>query len=317
MDEGDAHVPVLVEAAIDWLGPALEGGGRLVDCTLGAGGHAMAFLEAMPDVTLIGIDRDEEALEVARTRLERFGDRVRLVKANFADLETVLGPEHGEVAAILYDLGVSSMQLDQPWRGFGYRTGFPLDMRMNKGDQVTAAEIVNKYSERRISEIIARYGEERFSRRIARAIVSRRQREPFSDAGDLAEVVKAAIPAATRRTGPHPARRTFQALRIETNNELTSLETSLPKAVDALKPGGRIAVISYHSLEDRVVKTIFQSLARGCVCPPDAPVCTCGYEPKVAVLTRRPLRPSDEEVARNRRADSAKMRVAEKLPEAA
>lgn len=311
------HIPVLSSAATEWLAPALSGSGPLIDCTLGAGGHSEAFLDAFPELVVIGIDLDTEALEAAGRRLGRFGRRARTVRANFADIETVARDEgYGQVAAILYDLGVSSPQLDRAGRGFGYRSGFSLDMRMDQDQALKAQDIVNKYSEKDLKSIISSYGEERFAHRIARAIVQRRQVRPFEDAGDLAEVVKTAIPAATRRTGPHPARRTFQALRIATNRELESLEQSLTVAVDLLAAGGRVAVISYHSLEDRIAKRVLRTAAEGCTCPKDLPVCVCGKTPVMKVLTSRPVRPSPDEVAANPRSESARMRVAEKLAEA-
>lgn len=315
---GFRHVPVLSGPALDWLTPALEGPGPLVDCTLGAGGHSEAFLEALPDLVVIGIDRDRDALEAAGRRLKPYGNRMRLVQANFADIEQAArGEGYEQVGAILYDLGVSSPQLDRAERGFGFRSGFPLDMRMDQKADLKAQDIVNNYSEDRLVDIIFRYGEEKFARRVARAIVLRRAVQPFEEASDLAEVVKTAIPAATRRTGPHPARRTFQALRIETNAELESLERSLATAVDLLRPGGRVAVISYHSLEDRIAKQAFRAAAQGCSCPKDLPICVCGKSPRVKVLTNRPVRPDEKETARNPRSDSARMRVAEKIAEAA
>lgn len=315
---GFRHVPVLSGPALEWLTPALTGEGPLVDCTLGAGGHSEAFLSALPDLVVIGIDRDRDALEAAERRLEPFGSRMRLVQANFADIEQAArGEGYEQVGAILYDLGVSSPQLDRAERGFGFRSGFPLDMRMDQKADLKAQDIVNSYSEDRLVDLIFRYGEEKFARRVARAIVLRRAVQPFEEASDLAEVVKTAIPAATRRTGPHPARRTFQALRIETNAELDSLERSLAAAVDLLRPGGRVAVISYHSLEDRIAKQTFRTAAEGCTCPKDLPICVCGKSPRVKVLTNRPVRPDEEETARNPRSDSARMRVAEKMSEAA
>lgn len=317
MDETQAdfaHTPVLVAEAVEWLRPALEPDGLLVDCTLGGGGHAEAFLEVLPDLEIIGIDRDDEALAVAARRLARFGKRFRRTKSNFAQIGEVVG-RHGyeEVAAVLYDLGASTAQLRRPYRGFGYRGGFALDMRMDQSTaSPDAADIVNNYSEARLADILFSYGEERFSRRIARAIVARRATRPFLDAGDLAEVVRGAIPAATRRTGPHPARRTFQALRIETNQELESLQRSLEQAVEVVRPGGRIAAISYHSLEDRIVKRTFRDFARGCICPPDLPHCACGREPQLALLTPRPVCPGPEEMEANPSSQSARMRVAEK-----
>jgi 16S rRNA (cytosine1402-N4)-methyltransferase len=300
--------------AVEWLSPALDDSGPLVDCTVGGGGHSEAFLEALPGLTVVAIDRDTEALEAAAGRLSRFGNRVRFVKSNFAGIEDVLEElGHEQVGAFLYDLGVSSPQLGRADRGFGYRPGFALDMRMDQSAARNAADIVNNYSETELIDIIFRYGEERFARRIARAIVRRRAERMFTDAGDLAEVVKAAIPAATRRTGPHPARRTFQALRIETNQELESLASALDSSIDLLRTGGRVAVMSYHSLEDRLVKQAFREAAQGCICPRDVPVCVCNRHPKVKVLTGKPIRPSEQELAVNPRADSARMRVAMKL----
>ena len=314
MTEAFEHVPVLASEALHWLGPVLGPEDVLVDCTLGGGGHSEAFLERFPHLRIVALDRDDEALSAAKARLERFGDRVSFWKSNFAGIGEVLKERgHGEVAAIFYDLGVSSPQLDRPGRGFGYRAGFALDMRMDRDSDLKAADIVNSYSIDELTNIIARYGEERFARRVARAVVERRERQPFADAGDLAEVVKAAIPAATRRTGPHPARRTFQALRIETNAELESLEQALESSIELLRVGGRVAVISYHSLEDRIVKHAFRDAAQGCICPKDVPVCVCNRKPKLKVLTGKPVRPSAEEIAANPRSDSARMRVAEKL----
>jgi 16S rRNA (cytosine1402-N4)-methyltransferase len=308
------HVPVLLAEAVEWLTPALSDGGPLVDCTVGGGGHSEAFLEAVPGLTVVAIDRDSEALEAAARRLDRFGEAVRFVKANFADIGDVLrGLGHEQVGALLYDLGVSSPQLGRAGRGFGYRPGFALDMRMDQSSATKAADIVNNYSETELSDIIFRYGEDRFARRIAHAIVQRRAQRSFTDAGDLAEVVKAAIPAATRRTGPHPARRTFQAIRIETNQELESLEKALDSSIDLLRPGGRIAVMSYHSLEDRIVKNTFREAAQGCICPRDVPVCVCGHRASLKVLTSKAIRPGEHEVEVNPRADSARMRVAVKL----
>jgi 16S rRNA (cytosine1402-N4)-methyltransferase len=308
------HVPVLLSEVVEWLAPALKDAGPLVDCTVGGGGHSEAFLQRFPELEVVAIDRDADALAAAAGRLERFEGRVRFVKSNFADIAEVLREQgHAEVAAFLYDLGVSSPQLDRAERGFGYRSGFALDMRMDRDSSRKAADIVNKYSESELADIIFRYGEERFARRIAHAITRRRARQPFADAGDLSEVVKSAIPAATRRTGPHPARRTFQALRIETNSELESLSAALESSVDLLRIGGRIVVLSYHSLEDRIVKQAFREAAQGCICPRDVPVCTCGRQPKLKVMTPKPIRPSEQERSANPRSDSARMRVALKL----
>ena len=307
------HVPVLLSEVLEWMGPALSDGGILVDCTLGAGGHSEALLRAHPSVRLVGIDRDEIALKAALVNLKEFGERIRLVHGNFARLRELLEPADAPIKGVLYDLGVSSPQLDDSERGFQYRGEHPLDMRMDRSNPKTAAEIVNNYSEKQLNEIIRTYGDERFSRRISKAIVERRQKSAFRTGGDLADVVKGAIPAATRRQGPHPARRTFQALRVEVNEELSSLEESLPQAIDVLSPQGRAAAISYHSGEDRIVKRAFADAAKGCTCPPDLPVCVCGRNAVVRVLTKKPIRPSDEEVVENPRSDSARLRVAMKL----
>jgi 16S rRNA (cytosine1402-N4)-methyltransferase len=314
MSEEAPHTPVLLREVLSFLLPALRSGGVLVDCTLGMGGHAEAFLSELPNLSLVGIDRDEEALAAAAIKLRRFSDRVRLVQANFTEVARLIEEEGIEaVKGIFYDLGVSSPQLDRPERGFQFRGPSPLDMRMDRKDVLTAAEIVNRYPEDQLARIIASYGEERFARRVARAIVNRRRRRPFTQTDDLAEVVKEAIPAATRRRGPHPARRTFQALRIAVNRELESLEASLPEAVRVLSPEGRIAVIAYHSLEDRIVKRTFVGFARGCRCPPEAAICVCGRRAEVRLLTKKPVRPSAEEVTDNPRARSARLRVAQRL----
>ncbi|MGH2720051.1 MAG: 16S rRNA (cytosine(1402)-N(4))-methyltransferase RsmH [Actinomycetota bacterium] len=308
------HEPVLPEEVLRWLSPALGPGLTLVDCTSGGAGHARALLRALDGLRLIGLDRDAAAIAAATERLRPFGDRVRLVRSDFSALTDVLERLGVEApAGVLYDLGVSSPQLDHAERGFRYRGDAPLDMRMDRSQPLTAADVVNGYDERRLARVIGTLGEERFAGRIARAIVRRRAERPFSGTEDLAAVVRDAIPAATRRTGPHPARRTFQAIRIEVNGELDALRASLPAAIGALRPTGRVAVISYHSLEDRIVKRTFADAARGCRCPPDVPVCVCGRIPEVRLLTRRPVRPGPEEIAANPRADSARLRVAEKL----
>ena len=308
------HIPVLAAEVFEWVQPALKSGDVLVDCTLGGGGHAERILSGIDGVDVIGIDRDADAIDAARRRLAPYGTRFVAVHANFTEVAQIVR-EHfsGEVAAFLYDLGVSSFQLDRPHRGFQYRRGAPIDMRMDASSGKTAADVVNTYSPQELADIIFRYGEDRYARRIARSIVRRREKEPFADAGDLAEVVRAAIPAATRRSGPHPARRTFQALRIHVNQELESLEESLEAAQEVLKPEGRIVAISYHSLEDRIVKRTFAAWAAGCRCPRDFPVCVCGKEATARVLTKKPIRPALGEVADNRRSDSARLRVAEKL----
>lgn len=305
------HEPVLAASVVEHLLPALEHGGVVVDATFGRGGHARAILDAAPTAELVGIDRDPEALDEGGADLAAYADRVRLVRDDFENLEAVLERLGiATVRGVLLDLGVSSPQLDEAARGFSFRNDGPLDMRMDPAQELTAATVVNDYSERALSGVIRDYGEERFATRVARAIVKER---PHTSTTSLAEVVKAAIPAATRRTGGHPARRTFQAIRIEVNHELDALERVLPAAIDSLDTGGRVAVISYHSLEDRIVKRTFVDAANGCTCPPDFPVCVCGAEAKIRILTRRPVRPPHDESDRNPRASAARLRVAERL----
>lgn len=305
------HQPALAAEVIELLLPALEHGGVVVDATVGGGGHAGFILEAVPGATLVGIDRDPDALVAAQSHLAAHPDRVRLARGNFAQLETVL-ERFGiaSVRGVLLDLGVSSPQLDEAARGFSFRHPGPLDMRMDPRQALSAEAVVNGYSERDLARVIRLYGEERFAARIAKAIVRHR---PVGGTKALADVVKEAIPAPARRRGGHPARRTFQAIRIEVNDEIRSLEKALPAAVNVCEPGGRILVLSYHSLEDRIVKRFFADEARGCICPPDLPVCRCGAQARVRVLTRRPITASSEEVARNPRASAAKLRAAERV----
>ncbi|MGI6558461.1 MAG: 16S rRNA (cytosine(1402)-N(4))-methyltransferase RsmH [Limnochordia bacterium] len=307
------HVPVMPREVLEVL--ACRPGGTYVDCTVGGGGHARLILEQIgPRGRLIGIDRDPAAIAASQESLQEFADQVTLVKANFFGLQGVLsdlGVE--EVDGFLFDLGISSHQVDLPQRGFSYMHNAPLDMRMDPSVPRTAAELLNTASEMELRHIISRYGEERWADRIAASIVAARQREPFVTTFQLVDVVKEAIPAAARRRGPHPAKRTFQALRIAVNDELGGIENALRQAVDRLTTGGRIVVISFHSLEDRIVKKTFRELAQSCVCPPEAPVCVCSQEPKVRVITPRPLVPKQEEIEVNPRARSAKLRGAEKL----
>ena len=288
------------------------------DCTLGGAGHTVELARRVaPDGLSIGIDQDDMALQAATERLEREVPEAstRLLKGNFGDLDELLvEAEVPGVDCFLFDLGVSSPQLDIPERGFSYHEDAPLDMRMNSGNHtLTAAEVVNTYNEADLTRILRVYGDERFAARIARRIVERRAKQPIETTLQLVEVIKEAIPAAARRTGGHPARRTFQALRIEVNHELDVLDQGLRAAIRWANPGGRICVISYHSLEDRIVKHVFAELSQGCTCPPDLPVCACGHVPIVRVRTRKPLVASDEEVATNPRSRSALMRMAVKL----
>jgi 16S rRNA (cytosine1402-N4)-methyltransferase len=289
----------------------LERGGIFVDATLGRGGHAARVLASAPSAELVGIDRDPAALAGTPQFLESYLDRTQLVHGDFSNLSAVL--ERLGIAAvrgILLDLGVSSPQLDNPERGFSFRNPGPLDMRMDPSQPLSAEIVVNTYLQKDLERVIRRNGEERFARRIAQSIVDRR---PIGDTATLAETVKEAIPAPARRTGPHPARRTFQAIRMEVNQELEALTKVLPQCVDALEPGGRMVVISYHSLEDRTVKRYFSREANGCTCPPDLPVCSCDAEARLRVLSRRVVRASDAEIAANPRASAAKLRAAERV----
>ena len=310
------HVPVMLAEVLAELDP--QAGEVVCDCTLGGAGHTVELAKRVaPDGLSIGIDQDDMALAAATERLEREVPEasIRLLKGNFGNLDELLvEAEVPGVDCFLFDLGVSSPQLDIPERGFSYHEDAPLDMRMNSGNHtLTAAEVVNTYNEADLARILRVYGDERFAARIAKRIVARRAKEPIETTLQLVDVIKEAIPAAARRSGGHPARRTFQALRIEVNHELDVLDQGLRAAIRWANPGGRICVISYHSLEDRIVKHVFSELSQGCACPPDLPVCVCGHVPIVNVRTRKPLVASDEEVAANPRSRSALMRVAVKL----
>ena len=299
------HLPVMVAEVVDVLRPVPPG--VIVDATVGAGGHAAALLEALPAHTLLGLDRDDEALALAGERLAPFGDRVALRRANFDELDRVVD---GPVSAVVFDLGVSSMQLDDPERGFSYRGDGPLDMRADRRQSLTAADVVNGYETAELARVLARHGEERFAGRIAKAIVAAR---PLTTTGQLAEVVRDAIPAPARRRGGHPAKRTFQAIRIAVNGEIVTLGDTVDRALDLLAPGGRCAVLAYHSGEDRIVKERFADAETGgCVCPPQLP-CVCGAVPTVRLVWRGAHRPGPDELAANPRSESARLRVAEKL----
>lgn len=289
--------------------------GRYVDCTLGGAGHSERLLElSSPSGKLLALDQDEWAIAHAQNRLAAYGERFSAVRVNFREVEHAVREQHFDpVDGVLFDLGVSSPQFDEAGRGFSYRFDAPLDMRMDVRQQVTAKDLVNTAAEGDLVRIFFEYGEEKFSRRVARAIVEHRSKSSIESTGELADIVKEAIPAAARRTGPHPARKVFQALRIAVNDELGALQEALTGAFAILKPGGRIAVISFHSLEDRIVKRQFQEWATGCICPPDFPVCMCHREPEAAVITKKPLLPGSAEIEENSRARSAKLRVVEKL----
>ena len=306
------HVPVMPDEVLALLKP--EPGQIFVDGTVGGGGHARLVARAVsPGGRLIAVDRDAETLRRAEAALAEFGDAVVFVHDDFRNLSRILSELGVDgVHGVLLDLGVSSFQLDEPRRGFTYRFDAPLDMRMDTRATVTAADLVNNLSVEELTRILRVYGEERWAHRIARTIAERRARAPLETTGQLVEVVKQAIPAAVRRRGPHPAKRTFQALRIAVNDELSALREGIRAAVDALLPGGRIAVISFHSLEDRIVKRTLADLARGCECPPGLPVCRCGKQRLLHVLTPRPVLPGAEEVEHNPRARSARLRAAER-----
>jgi 16S rRNA (cytosine1402-N4)-methyltransferase len=305
----ERHQPVLLAEVLDGL--ALKPGALVIDGTLGAGGHAEAMLEATaPTGHLLGIDRDGSALETAKTRLARFAGRLQVWHGSYADMGQAAAETGFEaVDAVLLDLGLSSLQLDDPRRGFAFRYDAPLDMRFDRRTPQTAADLVNDLPEEELAELIRDYGEERYARRIARAIVSAR---PLHSTSALQEVIARAVPPA-RHERIHPATRTFQALRIAVNDELGMLERGLPQAVDLLKPGGRLAVISFHSLEDRIVKQFVRREAADCICPPEQPVCTCDHQARLRPVSRKPVTADAAEVARNPRARSAKLRVAERL----
>jgi len=306
------HRPVLSQEIVSLLDPCP--GGVVVDGTVGLGGHAEALLQAESGVTVIGIDRDEEALRHAANRLSPFKERVRLIHGNYRDLGEhldVLGID--TITGFLLDLGLSSLQLDTADRGFSFRHAGPLDMRMDTTQSMTAAELVNHSSEDELVRILRDYGEERFARRIVRAILAARAKELIETTGRLAEIVHSAIPRKFHPKAIHPATRTFQALRIAVNEELANLKEGLEGGFQAIAPGGVIAVISFHSLEDRIVKGFFRYKALSCTCPPDFPVCVCDKKVEVEIITRKPIRPSPEEVAKNPRARSAKLRAARKL----
>ncbi|MEZ0338428.1 16S rRNA (cytosine(1402)-N(4))-methyltransferase RsmH [Mycobacterium sp. pV006] len=316
MVEHEPHVPVLLDRCVELLAPALTrqdpagAGATLVDATLGAGGHSERFLTQFPGLSVIGLDRDPDALSIAGRRLEPFGDRVTLVHTRYDGLADALGGR--QVDAILFDLGVSSMQLDRVERGFSYSADAPLDMRMNSQSDLTAAEILNTYGEREIARILREFGEERFAARIASHIVRRRATAPLTTTAELVELLYAAIPAPARRTGGHPAKRTFQALRIAVNAELDSLRSAIPAALDALRPGGRVAVMAYQSLEDRIVKTEFAA-ATASRTPPGLPVELPGHQPRFVALTRGAERADDDEINRNPRSAPVRLRAVEKV----
>ena len=307
------HKPVLLAECIEGLN--IRPGGVYVDGTLGRAGHSREIAKRLTTGRLVCIDRDQAALDAAPGRLEGLMDRVTLVHGNFGELDAIL--DHLGIPAVdgmLFDLGVSSPQLDDAGRGFSYLQDAPLDMRMDRSAPLTAREVVNTWSQEELRRILWQYGEERYSGLIAAAIVRRRGDRPIETTGELADLIRAAMPAKAQREKQHPAKRSFQAIRIAVNDELGEVERMLAAAQPRLAPGGRLAVISFHSLEDRLVKTAYAQWAKGCTCPPDFPVCVCGKKPKVKLIGKRPIVACEAELEENPRARSAKLRIAEKLP---
>lgn len=305
------HKSVLLHETIDSL--QVKPDGIYIDGTLGGGGHAYELCGRLgPEGRLVGIDQDEDAIAAAAKRLAPYQDQVTIVRSNYEQMDEVLDQLGiGKVDGIYLDLGVSSFQFDTAERGFSYREDAPLDMRMDRRQELTAADVVESYEEEELVRIIRDYGEEKFARQIARQIVKRRQEAPIATTGQLAEIIKEAIPLKMRAVGGHPARRTFQALRIEVNRELEVLEESIDRMIGRLKPGGRISIITFHSLEDRIVKNRFRENENPCICPPDFPVCMCGRKSKGKIVTRRPVVPTAEEIEENKRCRSAKLRTFE------
>ncbi len=310
--ENFSHLPVMLDSVLTWLHPV--SGGTYLDGTLGGGGHSERILDVIgPDGQLIGLDRDQSALQAASARLQHFGNRFRAVHSSFGDMDAVLA-ELGisNMDGVLLDLGVSSHQLDLAERGFSFRHNGPLDMRMDPSKGRTAADVINYSSQAELERIIRQLGEERWARRIAQRIVQKRKEVELTSTVQLAEIVVHAIPARFHEDRIHPATRTFQAFRMEVNSELDQLQKGLDAGIELLKPGGRIAIITFHSLEDRIVKQTFKAAASSCICPPKIPVCTCGKKPTLKILTSRPIIASQAELNQNPRARSAKLRVAEK-----
>ncbi len=306
------HKSVLLKETIEGLN--IKPDGIYVDGTLGGGGHSYEIARRLDKGgKLVGIDRDEDALRAASERLSEFSDRVKLIRGNYEDTVSILH-DQGIFGAdgILLDLGVSSYQFDEAERGFSYKKEAPLDMRMDRREKRTAADIINGYTESELYRIIRDYGEDRFAKNIAKHIVNERQKKPIETTTELAEIIKHAIPARVREGGGHPAKKTFQAIRIELNRELDILSGSIEGLIDILNPGGRIAIITFHSLEDKIVKSAFKKAENPCTCPPDFPVCVCGKKSKGRVLTRKPIVSGDEELSENNRAHSAKLRIFEK-----
>lgn len=306
------HISVLLDETIDGLD--IKPDGIYVDGTLGGGGHSYEILKRLsPKGRLIGIDQDGESLKAAGERLKEFENQTTLVRSNYCEIDKVLKELNVEkVDGILLDIGVSSYQLDNLERGFSYKSDAPLDMRMDTRQELTAADVVNTYSENELFKIIKDYGEDKFAKNIAKHIVLARKEKPLETTKELSEVIKRAIPMKVQAKGGHPAKKTFQAIRIEVNQELTVLKESIDKMIDLLKPNGRICIITFHSLEDRIVKTKFRENENPCTCPPNFPVCVCGKKSKGKVITRKPIIPSEDEIEENKRAKSSKLRIFER-----
>lgn len=306
------HISVLLDETIDGLD--IKPDGIYVDGTLGGGGHSYEILRRLsPKGRLIGIDQDGEALKAAGERLKEFENQITLVRSNYCEIDKVLKELNVEkVDGILLDIGVSSYQLDNLERGFSYKSDAPLDMRMDTRQELTAADVVNTYSENELFKIIKDYGEDKFAKNIAKHIVLARKEKPLETTKELSEVIKRAIPMKVKAKGGHPAKKTFQAIRIEVNQELTVLKESIDKMIDLLKPNGRICIITFHSLEDRIVKTKFRENENPCTCPQNFPVCVCGKKSKGKVITRKPIIPSEDEIEENKRAKSSKLRIFER-----
>jgi len=305
------HVPVMLEPCLDAL--AIKPDGVYVDGTLGGAGHSFEIAKRLTTGRLIGFDRDPATIEASRVRLTSFGDTVTFINRNHSEVKATLEElSVSQIAGALLDLGVSSHQLDEAERGFSYMQDAPLDMRMNPNDSMSAYDVVNTYTKQELENIIFTYGEERWAKRIAEFIEDARKNAPIQSTGELVDIIKKAVPKNARRDGPHPAKRTFQAIRIEVNNELGSLKQTVYDFIDALAPGGRLAIITFHSLEDRIVKTAYRDKEKGCICPPECPVCMCGIKSSGKVITRKPILPTEAELEENPRARSAKLRVFEK-----
>ena len=308
-----SHYSVMLKECID--GMLIKPDGMYVDCTAGGGGHSEEILKRLTTGKLISIDQDDAAIETCKKKFEKYGERSIIVKSNFSELDRILEELNvNQIDGVLMDLGVSSHQLDTPVRGFSYNSDAELDMRMNPCAPFSAYDVVNTYSEFDLKRIIRDYGEEKFAHLVARKIVSEREKSPIKTTVQLAEIIKSAIPvAAARKEAQHPAKRTFQAIRIEVNHELEVIDPAIDAAVKRLNKGGRIVIMTFHSLEDRIVKSTFNKYAQGCICPKDFPVCVCGNKPKLIPVNKKPITASEEELNKNSRSKCAKLRIAEKL----